>query len=369
VDPLGLAGVKGDCPPNGAGNIDQYQQQTEGSSPPATDEVVTHETSRRRAMSQAQQHAKVRRASKGGQVINHKDLNMESRGISYAQNQADGANNLGRLDPHSKAYYMDHPDGHPHQVGPDFPDHHGKSHVHAVNSKGLKLIITYNKWVIFMTIFMAKEKNLRDNTEIEINTYVAVYQNTTGDIGFDYSIEPGGIQTFCVNLKNAYYFSPRIGVIQDCVNIDFLSAIKMDVNEGAFIFFEPNYGFEQHIADFEKHLSITKKNNLLVRYNKKILPTNMPALNKFYMDSEIDIFEFKKLLSSCTCCFQGKFSEHGIYFIIYTLKPINFSHLFNTVYEFSEPKNLPCWWIKVITENQIARASLLTYHYLHRALI
>ena len=140
VDPLGLANKK--C---GDDNKNYDQQESEGNVPPALQESVISETSRRRAIRKAQQHAQVPRESKGGQVINHNDLNIESRGINHAQNQADGAKNLGRLDPYSKAYYMDHPDGHHHQIGPNFPEHHSKPHVHAVNSKGLKLIITYKK--------------------------------------------------------------------------------------------------------------------------------------------------------------------------------------------------------------------------------
>ncbi|ATB30281.1 RHS repeat-associated core domain-containing protein [Melittangium boletus] len=99
--------------------------------------------SRAQAMQGAQGHAQVPRTSRGGQDIDFKALNDESKGSNYARIQGEGASSLGRRDPNSDAYFMDHPDGHPHQVGPDHPAHHESPHVHAVNKQGEGKVFTY----------------------------------------------------------------------------------------------------------------------------------------------------------------------------------------------------------------------------------
>lgn len=43
----------------------------------------------------------------------------------------------------SGAEFFDHPDGHPHQTGEGHPPHHESPHVHAVDSHGNELIVTY----------------------------------------------------------------------------------------------------------------------------------------------------------------------------------------------------------------------------------
>lgn len=106
-----------------------------------------------------------------------------------------------------------------------------------------------------MTIYIAREESLVDHNEIKINTYLAVYQNTSGDLGFDYNTEFNST----INLEKAYYFSLKKGVIRDCRKLDLASTMKMDINNGAFIFFNPNDDFEQQAKEFEQHLIITKK--------------------------------------------------------------------------------------------------------------
>mgnify|MGYP001189104593 CR=1 FL=1 len=189
-----------------------------------------------------------------------------------------------------------------------------------------------------MTIYIAREESLVDHNEIKINTYLAVYQNTSGDLGFDYNTEFNST----INLEKAYYFSLKKGVIRDCRKLDLASTMKMDINNGAFIFFNPNDDFEQQAKEFEQHLIITKKNTLLEKHNRPILKNKTPSLIKFHIDSAFDIIEFKKLLSSCDCCFQTKFSEYGLYFKIYALQEINFSYIFGTEHRITEIKELPC---------------------------
>jgi hypothetical protein len=101
------------------------------------------ESSRRRAMDAAQEHAQVPRVSKGGQEIPVTDLNATSRGRNAAEIQRQGGTNVGRRDPNTGAHTMDHPDGHPDMTGPGQPAHHSQPHVHGVDRNGNEVIITY----------------------------------------------------------------------------------------------------------------------------------------------------------------------------------------------------------------------------------
>ena len=48
-------------------------------------------------------------------------------------------------DPDSKARIFNHPDGHPEQTGPGYPDHHPCPHYHAVNHTGQEKYFTYRR--------------------------------------------------------------------------------------------------------------------------------------------------------------------------------------------------------------------------------
>ncbi len=104
---------------------------------------VVSANSRRQALKTAQEHAQVPRASKGGEPIGFDELNPQSRGPNAGRLQQEGATSVGRRDPATKAEFMDHPDGHPHMVGPDQPPHHSSPHVHGVNRHGQEIIVTY----------------------------------------------------------------------------------------------------------------------------------------------------------------------------------------------------------------------------------
>ena len=43
-------------------------------------------------------------------------------------------------DPATGAEVFDHPDGHPHEVGPGYPPHHAEPHVHATDKNGVEKI-------------------------------------------------------------------------------------------------------------------------------------------------------------------------------------------------------------------------------------
>ncbi len=103
--------------------------------------TVESATSRRKAMDRAQEHAKVKRGSKGGEEIPVSDLNTSSRGRNAAEIQSRGGN-LGRKDD-TGASVFDHPDGHPDAGKPGVPPHHAEPHVHGKNSKGEEVIVTY----------------------------------------------------------------------------------------------------------------------------------------------------------------------------------------------------------------------------------
>jgi RHS repeat-associated protein len=123
TDPLGLSG----CPPDAAPQVFQ-------------------ETSRRGALALGQRHAQVPRLSKGGEIIPFGELAPSSRGRNFAELKLTGARGLGRKDARgvaSKAEVFDHPDGHPNLVGSGQPKHHKSPHVHATNSKGETIIVTY----------------------------------------------------------------------------------------------------------------------------------------------------------------------------------------------------------------------------------
>ena len=96
------------------------------------------ETSRRRAMDRAQEHAQVPRTSRGGETIGFDDLNTQ--GANSARIRGEGATNRGRRDTNSSARFEDHPDGHPTTPG---PEHHDSPHVHGVNRQGEEIIVTY----------------------------------------------------------------------------------------------------------------------------------------------------------------------------------------------------------------------------------
>jgi RHS repeat-associated protein len=104
---------------------------------------IVRANSRAQAMRLAQQHAQVPRISRGGQIIKFDALNTTSKGPNFGSLNKDGASNLGRRDPRSAAYFMDHPDGHPDMIGPGHPSHHESPHIHSVNKKGDEVVITY----------------------------------------------------------------------------------------------------------------------------------------------------------------------------------------------------------------------------------
>lgn len=108
--------------------------------------LVPHETSRRRALQRAQQHAQV--PSAGRKITPFDALNEDSRGRNFNELQSDGASGLGwrsvDKDGNTLASVFDHPDGHPTMVGPPHPPHHAYPHIHAVNIHGEEVVITYD---------------------------------------------------------------------------------------------------------------------------------------------------------------------------------------------------------------------------------
>ncbi len=97
------------------------------------------------ALAQGLDHANMPSISR--EAIPFSELNAGSRGRAWSEIQSDGASNLGwrQLDDQGNlvAEVFDHPDGHPLQAGPDFPEHHAHPHVHAVNAAGDRKVITY----------------------------------------------------------------------------------------------------------------------------------------------------------------------------------------------------------------------------------
>jgi len=110
-------------------------------SPGGSGPVDLSETSRRRALDAAQRHAQVQRRYR--QDFDAREINAQSRAKNAAEVQRQGGTHFGRRDIDTGAYYQDHPDGHPHMMGPGFPAHHGSAHVHAVDARGREIIITY----------------------------------------------------------------------------------------------------------------------------------------------------------------------------------------------------------------------------------
>ena len=100
---------------------------------------VINASNRRKALKEAQKHAQVPRISRGGVDIPLNELRPSSRGANYEKIKKAGATNIGRRDPNSKAEVMDHPDGH----DDNNATHHNSPHVHAVDRKGIEVIIKY----------------------------------------------------------------------------------------------------------------------------------------------------------------------------------------------------------------------------------
>ncbi len=99
--------------------------------------------SRSNALKLAQQHAQVPRISRRGQDIKFSDLNESSRGVNWGNMKADGAQKLGRRNPHGKNKWFEHPDGHPDAGQLGIPEHHAEGHIHAVEPKGNTVIFTW----------------------------------------------------------------------------------------------------------------------------------------------------------------------------------------------------------------------------------
>jgi len=66
-------------------------------------------------------------------------------GINYTYVNQHGSSNYGYYDPDSRASVMNHPDGHPGQVGGSHPEHHDCPHFHAKNRSGQERIFTYKR--------------------------------------------------------------------------------------------------------------------------------------------------------------------------------------------------------------------------------
>jgi RHS repeat-associated protein len=66
-------------------------------------------------------------------------------GPNYTYVRQNGGNNYGYSDPKSRAGIFNHPDGHPHQVGDGFPEHHKCPHFHAISPTGAEQIFIYKR--------------------------------------------------------------------------------------------------------------------------------------------------------------------------------------------------------------------------------
>ncbi|MFK2873628.1 RHS repeat-associated core domain-containing protein [Dyella lipolytica] len=66
-------------------------------------------------------------------------------GPNYTYVRQNGGNNYGYESPNSPARVMNHPDGHPDQVGDDYPSHHHCPHFHSVNAQGKEMIFPYKR--------------------------------------------------------------------------------------------------------------------------------------------------------------------------------------------------------------------------------
>ena len=66
--------------------------------------------------------------------------------MNYTIVRQKGGSNYGYENPNNpKAKVFNHPDGHPHQIGEAFPDHHKCPHFHAINSRGEEVIFEYRR--------------------------------------------------------------------------------------------------------------------------------------------------------------------------------------------------------------------------------
>jgi len=88
--------------------------------------------------------------SKGGEDIPLDELNVTSRGERFRARNMRSSDRvkegkaplgLGRLNPKNAEHqWIMHLDGHAHQIGPGFPDHHAYPHVHAYNAAGVERV-------------------------------------------------------------------------------------------------------------------------------------------------------------------------------------------------------------------------------------
>ena len=92
---------------------------------------------RRDALIQARDHAKVPRQSRGGRAIPIDELYETSRGREFSERKSKGVKSLGAENSHNTSnYWMEHPDGHSDAGNPGIPEHHGRGHIHSINTKG-----------------------------------------------------------------------------------------------------------------------------------------------------------------------------------------------------------------------------------------
>ena len=96
---------------------------------------------RRDALIQARDHAKVPRKSRGGIAISIDDLHETSRGREFSERKSKGVKSLGAKNGHNHTnYWMEHPDGHSDAGNPGIPEHHGRGHIHSINTKGEHIV-------------------------------------------------------------------------------------------------------------------------------------------------------------------------------------------------------------------------------------
>ena len=102
---------------------------------------VVKAKNRRDALIQARDYTKVPRQSRGGVAISIDELHETSRGREFSERKSKGVKSLGaRNGQNPSNYWMEHPDGHIDAGNPGIPEHHGRGHLHSVNTEGEHIV-------------------------------------------------------------------------------------------------------------------------------------------------------------------------------------------------------------------------------------
>jgi|GEM_PF-6449143 len=192
-----------------------------------------------------------------------------------------------------------------------------------------------------MTLFVVEDF---DDAFLEAKKYEVVYRSDSGRLGFECDINNEKAMSL-LKLPQAHYLSIDEGIIDECDKSNLLLRIRKDLSGGAFIFISPDELFYEEINAFNEYQKKLRKHKMLERYKKATGNEPLaPSLKSFYLNNNFDNRAFVTLVSNCLCCFQARYSDYGISFLLYFDKNIDLSSFFLEKPQFLKDRSeIRCW--------------------------